>query len=206
MAKPLTKASIALLAQICAAQTAGTMFYASDDALKGLVEHGKVEVHPTATDPANPTLRAVRATPGAMTDYAASQNVQPGANTPAVSTFEIVKGVVLPPVKRRGGKGAAVYPFDTMEVGDGFFVPATAERPNPAKALTSTTASATRRYATKGEPKPYTRKDKTTGQPVTKMIDSYTPTRVFEVRAVDDGAPCGAKYAGQKGAIVARTA
>lgn len=197
MAK-LTKASLSLLAAICAAQIANTVFYASDNDLKQLKDAGKVDIHPTATDPANPANHAVRATAEALAEYQASQST-PASNTTTVAptAFKLVSGVPIPSVKRRGGKGAAVYPFEQMEVGQSFFIAATAEKPNPAKSLTSTTASATRRFATPNGEREIERKG------VKKMVKAYTPTKVFEVRAIEDGTPWGATG---KGAAVYRTA
>lgn len=103
----------------------------------------------------------IQPTPGAVADPAGNiqmQATQKGimalypdaANAPAQpeakSLFVIEKGIALPPSKR-GGIKADIYPFAQMEPGDSFFVPATDDRPNPAKALASTVSSATKRYA-----------------------------------------------------------
>ena len=65
-----------------------------------------------------------------------------------VSDF-VIEDVALPAAKR-GGNGRAgntKYPFDALEIGQSFFIPATVERPNPVKALASTVTSANARYA-----------------------------------------------------------
>jgi len=66
--------------------------------------------------------------------------------------YEIVTLTELPPILR-GGHKAESYPFDKLTVfpapGHAFLVPATAAKPNPAKTLASTVASATKRYAKK---------------------------------------------------------
>lgn len=66
--------------------------------------------------------------------------------------YEIVTLTELPPILR-GGHKADSYPFAELNAfpatGNAFFVPATEARPNPAKTLASTVASATKRY--KGE-------------------------------------------------------
>lgn len=62
------------------------------------------------------------------------------------SEFVIEDGFV-PPASKRGGIKSDTYPFAALGVGQSFFVPATAERPNPAKGLASTVSSATKRFA-----------------------------------------------------------
>src|SRR5579862_2092398 len=60
-------------------------------------------------------------------------------------SFEIMDGIDLPPAKRggRGGAGAPQkYPFDSMNVGQSFFVPATEKVPHPEKSLGSTLSQA----------------------------------------------------------------
>lgn len=65
---------------------------------------------------------------------------------------QIVTLTTLPDVMR-GGKKSDSYPFDKLNVfpqeGNAFFIAATDAKPNPAKNLASTVASATKRY--KGE-------------------------------------------------------
>ena len=68
--------------------------------------------------------------------------------------YEIVTLAELPPILR-GGHKADSYPFDALNAypaeGHAFFVPATDAKPNPAKTLASTVASATKRYAGKDQ-------------------------------------------------------
>lgn len=68
--------------------------------------------------------------------------------TPAASkpTFEIAAGIAIPPAKR-GGIRESTYPFDSLKVGESFFVPASDKVPNPAKPLGSTVSSANKRFA-----------------------------------------------------------
>jgi hypothetical protein len=99
----------------------------------------------------------------------------------AKTLFVVETGVVLPAIKR-GGIKESVYPFNVMEVNQSFFIPASAEHPNPAKTLASTVASATRRHAivdTSGK----LRKNKK-GEDVPATIN----TKVFTIRAVEGGA------------------
>lgn len=67
------------------------------------------------------------------------------------SSFALIDGAILP--AGRGGRNSNVYPFDTMAVGQSFFVPASEAKPNPAKSLASTVSSATKRYVGKGDHK-----------------------------------------------------
>lgn len=96
-------------------------------------------------------------------------------------TFEIEKGIPIPAIKRGGGHIEAIYPFDTMEVGDSFFIPVSAEKPEPVKSLASTVASANQRYAIK--------KVDANGQPVMRTtrrgnsVQVLELTRTFVVRA-----------------------
>jgi hypothetical protein len=87
----------------------------------------------------------------------ATANSTPASSTPAAApkeqmTYEIGTLEVLPAIMR-GGHKAESYPFDKLaafpEKGNYFLVPATEAKPNPAKSLASTVASATKRY--KGE-------------------------------------------------------
>ena len=50
---------------------------------------------------------------------------------------------------RSGGAGRPQkYPFDSLEVGQGFFVPATEKTPDPAKSLASVVTNANKRFGT----------------------------------------------------------
>lgn len=51
------------------------------------------------------------------------------------------------PAPRRGGRGSGVYGFEFMNVGQSFYIAATADNPNPAKRIASTVSSATKRHA-----------------------------------------------------------
>ena len=84
----------------------------------------------------------------------ADSATKPAAESkPEPMNYEIVTLTELPPILR-GGHKADSYPFDKLnaypEPGHAFFVPATEARPNPAKTLASTVASATKRYANNG--------------------------------------------------------
>ncbi|AKU43077.1 hypothetical protein RCTITAN_61 [Rhodobacter phage RcTitan] len=151
MAKRPNIAAVALnmvaLAAIVEAGEAGTYGPAAD--VQGLVNAGLVEINPAMTDE-NGNV-AVRATAAGIAKIAEGS----GAATPvatASTAFEIgdVPDDILSAAseKRRAGRsGGEKYPFDALEVGKGFFVPATEKMPEPAKSLASTVSSATARYA-----------------------------------------------------------
>lgn len=117
---------------------------------------------------------------------------------PAVKPKFNVVSFALPEAKRAGGGGARpeVYPFSSLNIGEAFFVPATAEKAEPWKTFASTVASATNRYneVVAGQTR-VNRKGATV--PVTKQ------TKKFEIRGPIDGAPFG--YPGVQGAAVGRT-
>lgn len=83
---------------------------------------------------------------------AAIQGDNPAPAQPAAastSQFVLETGHELP-LSKRGGVKADVYPFKDMKVGQSFFVPATEDRPNPAKSMASTASSASKRYKANG--------------------------------------------------------
>lgn len=199
MAK-LKKADISrLLAVVAAAMANPPQFsYLTVAAAKPLADAGLVEMNTTMANPAKADEFASRPTAAGIEEAkkhqapAAGSQPQPGATsaaTPAASAFKVVTGVARPTVKRGGG-GGNVYPFDTMAAPvpglngpqeASFFVPSTADKPNPAKSLASTVSSATKRYA------------------------DQNPARKFVVRSIADGAAWGDEYKGVKGAGVFRT-
>lgn len=98
-----------------------------------------------------------------------------GSNGAAKMSFEILDGIPVPESKRGGLKGDT-YPFESLKVGQSFFVPATEAKPNPAKGLASTVSSANRRYvsvhpATVGKDK---RPHPNAGQPTGKDGRKFT--------------------------------
>jgi hypothetical protein len=110
--------------------------------------------------------------------------------------FVLETGIVPPAAKRTGRAASSLYPFDKMEAGQSFFVPATEAKPEPAKSLASTVSSATARFAElvtneDGSPKMKINRKK-------KEVQETKNTRVFIVREVEEN--------GVKGARVFRTA
>jgi hypothetical protein len=225
-AKAKTTAAIinlSLLASLVAAGTSGMFMAASDSAALTAHTPPLAEVNTEIKD-ANGNL-ATRATQAGI-DYAAAHPVGSAPANVVVEekvkpTFKIVT-TVLPEIKRgHSGAATSIYPFDdlpaaTKDAASGqiaapsFFIPASDERPEPAKALASTVSSATRRWAVQDKAKP----KKTVmrvpeGAPegaakVAVEIDNMIPTRQFVIRAVEDGKPWGEEFAGKKGAAVYR--
>jgi len=95
-------------------------------------------------------------------------------------------------------RASARYPFAEMEVEHSFFVPCTADRPDPAKSMQSTISSAIRKFSVV-DPSGATRVNRNG-----KTVPVMNPTRSFIGRAVDDGAPWG--FPGTAGAGIWRTA
>jgi hypothetical protein len=184
----MKKQSIALLATIVAAGVQGT--FAEEKALTELLTEKLVEVNPEMKNDKNEI--AVRATEAGM-NYGKEQKAE---TAPAQGQLFALASVAIPipEAKRAAGAGrTGKYPFDKMEVGQSFFVAATAEQDQEAlfKSLGSTALSAKRRYAVE------------TGETKTNKAGESVPVldykRVFEVRRIDDGAPWDAKLAGVKG-------
>ena len=134
--------------------TAGFAFVPADDAeklhkaephyivLDKTVKNAEGQIKATATEAA---IQAVAS--GATETVAASASAPTEA-----TTYEIVTLDKLPEIMRGGAKTDA-YPFRDLkpfpQPGNAFFVPATEAKPNPAKSLASTVASATKREAGK---------------------------------------------------------
>lgn len=118
-------------------------------------------------------------------------------------TFAIVS-FTLPEAVRAAGGGLGprpeTYPFSKLEVGQAFFIPATAEKPNPAKSYASTVASATERYAEADTTQPQVANRKGA------MVHPKKYERKFAIRPIADGKEFGAAYAGKAGAAVGRIA
>jgi hypothetical protein len=130
-----------------------------------------------------------------------------------------VPAEILSAPKAKRGRSAETYPFADLQVGQGFFIPKTADREDPAKSMASTVSSAVARYAVPavnadGSPEMETVKVKTyqvdaEGKRVKvegKFVvvseadetrQKMTRTRVFELRSVT---------APEAGAWVVRTA
>lgn len=214
-----------LLRKIVDATTANSFVYLGTDETQELVSGGFAEVNPGMVDDygavatrattqgiskmTEQTAPAAAANPApapAATNTAGDPAAQPQATAtaaPKIFKASDFADIFAAPVKRSNSGRSSSYPFDDLEVDGFFFVPATAKMPDPKKSLASTISSAERRFATDdknedGSPKMRTMK--VAG--VEKTVQSYTKTREFESRSIDDGAPFG--YPGTKGAVVRR--
>ncbi len=185
------KAALALMAAIVAATEAGNAENVAVDSANILVEKGFAEVNPNG--PNGDGTVATRATAAGIESVKGTATVAEAAKP----SFELETGVEMPAAKRTGRSIAtSIYPFDKMEVGQSFFIPATDKKPEPAKSLASTVSSATARYAVKltnedGSPKMVLNRKK-------KEVQATQNTRVFVVREAEKD--------GVKGARIFRTA
>ena len=145
----LTAANLAALAYIVAAGEGGT--FAPLAEVRQLADHkpALVEINEGATDD-NGNV-AVRATAEGISHSATNDTTETASAPAAKSSFEVmgVPADIMQAAKerRRSSRGAGEkYPFDSLEVGKGFFVAATEKMPEPAKSLASTVSSAIARY------------------------------------------------------------
>lgn len=167
MAKKPTKAQInAALVAIVAAGADGT--FTQPDIHGPLVTEGLVEINAGVT---NENGVATRATQKGI-DMVNNSTKAPQAQAPKPS-YELQQAA-LPPITGRGRSSGSEYPFDQMEVGQSFFVAASADRPEPGKSLASTVSAATKRYAEE------TGETKTT--PKGNVIPVLKETRKFVLR------------------------
>ncbi len=131
----------AKLQEIVTATQANSFVYLSEKDGAIMLEKGLIEVNTAMTDEdGNVAARATAAGIAAVGGTVA-------AAAPAVnkSAFAVDKGVPMP-AQRRGGRNSGIYPFDSMDVNDSFFIEATEARPNVAKSMASTISSANKRY------------------------------------------------------------
>lgn len=185
MANKLTAGDKALLATIIAAMAnADAPFhFATAAEVKNLLDNDMVEVNNEITDGDKVAVRATEKgqaeAPAPSTNEGNNNTVTDTNTTAAAPSFALIEGVVLP--EGRAPRTSSVYPFETMNVGQSFFVPATEDKPNPAKSLASTISSANKRFS----------KDGADG-------------RKFTVKPVKSGVAYGAFTAPADGALVQR--
>lgn len=190
----MNKANLALMTSIVAAMAIEATPYlmATPKQVEKLLADGMVEQNPDIRDGDKIATRATEKGIAAMNE----QTSAPATGTAAASPFAIIKGATLPTT--RGGRTSVLYPFDDMEPQDSFFIPATTEKPNPAKSLASTVSAATKKYATDTGTTKVTPKGNTI--PVLKN------TRVFTIKAVKAGVALGEFTPPSDGALIQRTA
>lgn len=185
MAKKLTKADTALLGIIVAAMAnADAPFHMATAAeVKNLLDNDMVEVNNEITDGDKVAVRATEKgqaeAPAPSTDEGNTNVTDTNTDTADKPSFDLIEGAVLP--EGRAPRSSSVYPFDTMNVGQSFFVPATEDKPNPTKSLASTISSANKRFSKEG-----------------------ADGRKFTVKPVKSGVAYGAFTAPADGALVQR--
>jgi hypothetical protein len=175
-----------------------------------------IEINIHEPDPSDKSKVACRVTTAGAALLTANQNpvIEKVENK---MSYEIIDDAELPPIKRGGGGGGAPtkYPFDALEVGKSFFVPATAKLPNPLKTLGSTISSANHRYAKVTGEKVVERSKRgarnklvldANGNKImeTKNVPTYEFTRKFTIRGVKAGVKYGNWVAPADGALIAR--
>jgi hypothetical protein len=195
----LNSAQSTMLAKIVKATTAGQIAYIKEGkTLTQLCGLGLIEINPAMKEG---DKVAARNTPlgldahdaAAKTDATDGNTAEPvtqGSNV--MTSFTIETGVEMPAITRAGSR-TSVYPFDALEVGQSFFVPATEEMPDPAKSLASTVSSASKRYATVDGTRTIHRKNKETGELEPVEVDNYVYERKFAVRKCDHEGTPGAR-------------
>ena len=175
-----------------------------------------IEINIHEHDPSDKSRVACRVTTAGAALLTANQNPV-NEEKVAMSNFEIIQDAELPAIKRGGGGGGAPtkYPFDKLEVGNSFFVPATVKLPNPLKTLGSTISSANHRYATVSGEKQVERSKRGTRNKLVldvngnkimelKTVPVYEFTRKFTIRGVKSGVKYGNWVAPADGALIAR--
>lgn len=185
MVKKLTAGDKSLLATIIAAMAnADAPFHMATPAeVKNLLDNGMVETNTEITDGDKVAVRATEKgqaeAPAPSTNEGNTNVTDTNTAAPAASQFALIEGAVLP--EGRAPRSSSVYPFDTMNVGQSFFVPVTEDKPNPAKSLASTISSANKRFSKEG-----------------------ADGRKFTVKPVKSGVAYGAFTAPADGALVQR--
>lgn len=217
-AKKKITLNLSLLAAIVAAGANGMFIAAADSAPLASHNPALVEVNTEIKDDAgNLATRATQAGIDFSAKNPAGAAAAPVADKPK-PTFNIVV-TELPEIKRgHGGAATSIYPFDDLPAATkdasgkiaapSFFIEATEDRPEPAKALASTVSSATRRWAVQDSVKPMKtvmRVPEGAAEGAAKVpteIPNMNQTRQFVIRAVEDGKAWG--FPGKSGAAVYR--
>lgn len=134
--------------QLIATAMANAPGYAmmSESSTKAYVKQGLVVVDPLIEDD---DCRIATALTNSGYAFINSNTEAIPASTPVKgNTMFEIKSAPIPQTVRKSGAGRKQkYPFDALEVGQYFFVPATEKQPDPAKSLGSVVTSANKRYA-----------------------------------------------------------
>lgn len=210
--------NIDLLKNIDATNNSGSVFYISKDDGLPLLNHDPalIEVNMEMVDGnGNAAARLTDAGKALIAAAPATNAAAPQADK--ASAFEIITNAGLPPSRRGGRRRGAPskYPFDKLEIGRSFFVPKSADHPDPVKTLGSTVSSANLRYAKEtGETKEVERavrdgrkaKLDANGNKIMekKIVPVYNYERQFSIRGVEKGKTYGSWVAPDDGALITR--
>lgn len=191
----LNEDQVSTLANIVSATASEAgMCYMDEESAQVFVDADLAECNINLTNPNSPMQFAVRATATGMAYDFTSLATEKGTNTvenPATQ-FAIEDDVKIPAIKRKGPANS-VYPFDALEVGQSFFVPATEDMPNPGKSLASTVSSASKRYATENGTRIINRRNRETNEMHQVEVPAYEYERKFIVRTVEENGVKGAR-------------
>ena len=206
-----------LLKSIGNAQAANALFYVSQAEGMPLVQHSPplITVDPSKVDPADTSKISAF-----LTDAGARTVAEAAQPKPALSISVLSGDFARPKAKRGGGRGTGApvkYPFDTVEIGQFFFVPNSEVAKGDAfKTLGSAVGSANQRYSegtgefeqvtrAKRGPDHKTVKD-AEGKNVMEEVTSEKKRslRKFVVSKVEAGKSYGAFTAPADGAVVMR--
>lgn len=215
-----------VLSKVVANDAAGVASYLSVAEGGELASKGFIQTNTAVTDPNDASKVLVRATQAGR-DFLAAPAAN-GNNATEKPHYEIMTGIALPELKRRGnpsGNGAPTkYPFADLPVG-GVFYSANSEhkKGDAVKALGSTVSAQNEKYSKQkmengvGVTKTVTRavRDKATkkaqigpdGKKVTETVQLPVKEyeRKFTIRPVPAGYKSGDWAAPEAGALVART-
>lgn len=158
MAKRITKEEKGLLGLIGNSEEG--FLYMSPDQVDPLIKRGWAEQHPWMEEDGKFATRLTKEGIGeieAEDEEVDSEQLPVVEDEPTqtplaeevvvaeVSGFELEKNIPVPP-RTRKLRGPYKYPFDKMEVGDSFHIPATEDRPKPSRTLASTVSTASKKY------------------------------------------------------------
>lgn len=158
----LQSSLVALQALFAAGQAA---FYMSAEEGQELHANGLITVDPNATDPTNSMKFLVKITEAGVNTLAQQQPTAPSpfaptpvvpsvpmtpTVAPAASKYAIADNIPIPAIVRAGNAGnlkprTSSYPFELLQVGQSFHVPATAEDAEPHKKMASNVSAANKR-------------------------------------------------------------
>lgn len=214
--------NLELLRAIANATAANTVVYVSREDGLPLIQHNPplITVNTSKVDPEDNTKVGAQITAdGAKLLEQHTGHTQ--AHTKSVSAYSVGTGLELPKVKRGGGGGGGApskYPFETMGVGEFFFVPNTdTKNGNALKTVGSAVGSANQRFMEEtGEHREVTRAKRGKDHKTVKdhhgnnVMETVTlpvkkETKKFTIRAVEAGKSYGNFEAPADGAVVLRT-